>query len=433
MALIMGCASRYERYGTISSGTVIDSPIEAESYRAKERENLPELGEESTLEDYLVYAALHNPGLEASFNRWKSAAERIPQAGALPDPRLHFSYSDMRREGGVSQMFPWFGKRSLDRNGAAETAKAQYEEFQAEKLKIFYEIKESYFEYYYLGREIAVTEENLKLLQYMEQVARTKYESGQENQQAVIKIQVETGNLEDRLLTLRDSARPLVAKTNAALGRPSDAPILWPKEISNESIDLSSEEFRAVLGQNSPELRAKSLLAETERISIERSRKEYYPDVEIGVSWMNEEMMTMSGPERKDLATGMISISLPLWRSKYGAGVREAETRHEAAVKEREDSENRLTSDLAMALYEYRDSERKIDLYKNTLIPKARQSLDVSNEAFISGKASSLDVIDAERVLLDFQLSYERALVDRAIRIAEIEMLVGTEIPRVRK
>jgi outer membrane protein TolC len=346
---------------------------------------------------------------------------------------LKYSYNDTSRELGVSQMFPWFGKRSLERNAAGGMARAQYEEFQAEKLRIFYEIKESYFEYYYLGREIAVTEENLKLLQYMEQVARTKYESGQEDQQAVIKIQVETGNLEDRLLTLRDSARPLVAKTNAALGRPSDAPILWPKEISNESIDLSSEEFRAVLGQTSPELRAKSLLAETERISIERSRKEYYPDVEIGVSWMNEEMMTMSGQERKDLATGMISISLPLWRSKYGAGVREAEARHEAAVREREDSENRLTSDLAMALYEYRDSERKIDLYKNTLIPKARQSLDVSNEAFISGKASSLDVIDAERVLLDFQLSYERALVDRAVKIAEIEMLVGTEIPRVGK
>ena len=44
------------------------------------------------LQDFLRVAALNNPGLEAAFDRWKAALERLPQVRALPDPRtLHAS------------------------------------------------------------------------------------------------------------------------------------------------------------------------------------------------------------------------------------------------------------------------------------------------------------------------------------------------------
>ncbi len=36
------------------------------------------LTKDSGLSDYLAYAALNNPGLEAAFNRWKAALEQIP-------------------------------------------------------------------------------------------------------------------------------------------------------------------------------------------------------------------------------------------------------------------------------------------------------------------------------------------------------------------
>ena len=46
----------------------------------------PELTEASGLADYLAYAALNNPSLEAAFNGWRAAVERVPQVRALPDP-----------------------------------------------------------------------------------------------------------------------------------------------------------------------------------------------------------------------------------------------------------------------------------------------------------------------------------------------------------
>ena len=83
-----------------------------------------------------------------------------------------------------------------------------------------------------------------------------------------------------------------------------------------------------------------------------------------------------------------------------------------------------------MALYHFRDAGRKIDLYRDTLIPKAEQSLNVTQQAFSAGQADFLDLIDTQRVLLEFKLSYERALAHRAQRLAEIEKLVGEDVPR---
>ncbi len=81
------------------------------------------------------------------------------------------------------------------------------------------------------------------------------------------------------------------------------------------------------------------------------------------------------------------------------------------------------------ALYKYRDAGRKINLYKDTLVPKAEQSLGVTMEGFMTGSGTSLDLIDAEQTLLELQLAYYRALTDQALRLAEIETLVGRELP----
>jgi outer membrane protein TolC len=87
-----------------------------------------------------------------------------------------------------------------------------------------------------------------------------------------------------------------------------------------------------------------------------------------------------------------------------------------------------LEADLKLALYHFRDAERKIDLYRDTLIPKANQSLKVAQQGFEGGKVSFISLIDAERLLLEFQLAHERALVDRAKRLAEIETLINKNL-----
>ena len=56
------------------------------------REDLPKLSAESSISDYVQYAAMNNPELSAAFNTWKADLQKIPQVTALPDPRFTYQY-----------------------------------------------------------------------------------------------------------------------------------------------------------------------------------------------------------------------------------------------------------------------------------------------------------------------------------------------------
>lgn len=450
LTVILGCASAKEKQAFNELAEVEKTQYVSESHTSAPQ-NLPTLDVKSEISDYLAYAALNNPGLEAAFNLWKAALQKVPQVRSLPDPRFTYSYfikevetraGPQRHKFGLSQMFPWFGKLDLKGDVALEAANAEAQRYEASKLKLFFEVKDVYYEYYYLARAIATTEEHMQLVDYLENVARTKYGAGEASYGDVIKAQVELGKLEDRLLTLRDLRDPVMAKLNEALNRPFNQPLPWPKAIPEEEVVFSNEEILTWLKENNPELKAMDFTVEKEKAAIDLAKKDYYPDLTLGVQYINTNPALKPPPDPetgermrvkddgKDPVIAVFSINVPLWYGKYRAGEKEARVRYLAALKQRSERENNLIADLKMVLYNFRDAERKINLYRDTLVPKAEQQQSVIQQAFAAGRTDFLDVIDAERTLLEFQLSFERALANRAQRLAQLEMLVGKEIPR---
>ena len=403
-----------------------------------ENDSRVELTDTSTLSDYLAYAALHNPGLEAAFNRWKASLEKIPQVRSLPDPRFTYAYfienvetrvGPQRHKLDLSQSFPWFGKLDLLGDVALEESNIQKQAYEMLKIKLFYKVKETYFEYYYLSKSIVITEENMKLLSYFETVTQTKYTTGKASQADVIKAQVELGKLEERLLSLRDLREPVTAKLNAVLNRPADAPLPWPSSIQDNDIALRDDEIVKQIIENNPDLKALEFKIEKVTKSKELAKKQFYPNIMLGLSYVETGTSSMPGTKDsgKDPVMTMLSINLPIWRNKYRAAVNETEIRRKSAVRERENRENMIIADLKSALYNYRDAGRKKELFRDTLIPKAKQALNVTQTAFESGKKDFLSLIDIQRTLLEFELSYERALTNRAKFRAQVEMLMGRD------
>ncbi|MBN1346929.1 MAG: TolC family protein [Phycisphaerae bacterium] len=481
MAFLHGCESSQRRRGVEDMAPAARSFVGRAAPDAEsEARTLPVLDEKATLADYLTYAALNNPGLEAAFNRWKAKLERIPQVRALPDPRFTYGYfirevetrvGPQRQRVGLSQVFPWFGKLSLRGDVAAEAAEAEHQRYEAAKLQLFYEVRYAYCEYYYLSRAVEVVGENKALVAYLESVARTKYKTSAAQHADVIRAQVELGKLEDQLRSLQEFRQPIVARLNAALNRASDAALPWPKSLPDDQVELSDARLVEWLEQASPELKALDYEIAKERQSIELAKKAYFPDLTVGVDYTEVgDAVRPDAPGWRSpaaqrsaarLAQGMgdaldvstigqsfipgdrpgdsgqdawmlwFSVNLPIWVDKYSAGEREARAKYRAAVQAKAERENTLVAKVKMSLYYFRDAERKIDLYRDTLVPKASESLKTTEVGFRAGTSTFLDLIDAERALLEFQLSYERAQVNRAQRLAELEMLVGKEVPRM--
>jgi outer membrane protein TolC len=435
---ICGCATQAER----RAFQQFDRAERQAYVQAPEEQALPVLNEEASLPDYLAYAAFNNPGLEAAFYTWKAELEKIPQVRSLPDPHFTYAYfieqietrvGPQRQKFGISQMFPWYRKLLLRGDVALEKANAARERYEAKKLALFFTVKDAYAEYYYLSQAIALTKENVALVKYLEQVARTKYMVGAAGHPAVIKAQVELGRLDDRLRSLEDLRQPLAAKLNAALGRPADVEIPWPKALPEEGILIADEELLSWLKDANPELRALRHNIEAARQSIQLAKQLYFPDITLGVDYIDtEEALMPTVPDSgKDPVVVMLMVSVPIWYERYRAAVRESEAKLRMAKRMLADKEYMLESEMELALFKVRDAERKIDLFRDTLIPKAKQSLQAAEAGFKAGETDFLSLLDAQRLFLEFELSHERAVADYTQGLSKLERLVGQELPRL--
>jgi outer membrane protein TolC len=402
---------------------------------------LPELGETSTLDDYVLFALLNNPGLRASFDRWKAALEKVGPARTLPDPR--FTYANYIKEVetrvgpqehkfGLAQTFPWLGKLDLRGEMALQAAHAEHQRYEAAKLNLIYRVKKIYYEYCYLGQAIEIAKDNVILLTHLESVARAKYKGGAGRQSAVIKSQVELGKLEDRLISLQDSMRPVVAKLNISLNRPAHFSLPKPMPLPLKQQNLSDAELISLLRTENPNLKVFDFMIAREDLAVELAKKDYYPDVTLGVDYIDTASRSDMDPEDngKDPVIAKVSVNVPIWHRKYEGAKNAAKARRRSVIRERKEKENSFIADLEMALYKLRDADRKISLYRDSLLPIAGQNIKVTQLAFTADKAGFLDLIDSQRILLGFQLDHKRAIADSAQRQAEIEMLTGGDIER---
>ncbi len=165
--------------------------------------------------------------------------------------------------------------------------------------------------------------------------------------------------------------------------------------------------------------------------ALDLAELRYYPDITAGLSYMGTGSAVMSGVDEsgKDPILATLSINLPLWWNAYRAGEREKRARLREARRTVEDRSRALESELELAIYNLKDAGRKIDLYGDSLIPQARESLEATRASFRTGDADILTLLDAERTLLEFRLERERAVANHLKSVARVEMLVGRPMP----
>lgn len=385
-----------------------------------------------TLADYLNYAILNNAQLKAQFEDWKAALEKIPQAKALEDPKFTYGYymrqSDMQMNQmmGIMQMFPWLGTIEARTDVASAKAKSARQRFEAAKLKLVQQVKESYYEYTYLAVATDVAKENLELLIHFEEVARTKYTTAAATHPDIIRAQVELATIEDVLKSLEKLREPMTAKLNAILNRPADSNLPWPKKEQFVQIHIERQNIIEMLIQANPELAELDWEIEAAKSDIELAKKKFYPDLGVGVEWTQFEKS--GGNSGRDAVALMFQINLPLWRDSYKAGENQARAMARKAQYQKTDVENKKIADAVGVLYDLDDSQRKINLYSQTLIPKTEELVQASESAYKSGTVDFLSLIDSQRMLLQYRLDYERSVTNYQQKLAELEMLIGKEL-----
>ena len=301
--------------------------------------------------------------------------------------------------------------------------------FRSARLETLAQTRTAYYEFAYLGRANQIAQANLDLLRHFEQVVQARYRTAAGTHPDIIRAQIELAMIEDEMITLRRKKKPAAAMVNAVLNRAAELDLPWPQQSPMPAEPVDETQVIAAMLDNNPELSAMSFEIAAARHRVELAHKRYRPDVTLGLEWMQMDKASMAGGHRRDAYLATVSINLPLWTSRYNAGVTEARAMALSTLQNKTQLESDLAAQAVELMFVIEDTRRKATLYQAVLIPKTKEMLDVSEQAYRAGGIDFLNLIDAQRKLLEFELAYERTRADHLTGLAGLEALVGGTVP----
>jgi len=385
------------------------------------------------LNRYLQISAENNPGLKAKFNEYMAALEVAPQVKALPDPEVAFGYfiSPVETRVGpqqfkfsASQMFPWIGTLKAKENAAMQSAKAKYEAFEESKSKLFNEIKSTYFNIYFNRKGIEITLENIDILQTFRNLAIIKFEAGLVSAVDEYRLEIEIGELENQLALLRDKQLLLEVMFNNLLNIDKHSAVITPEFLWTEDFPLTKQAAMDSIRRLNHQL----LNLDFQQIALQYQQEVANlmgkPSFKVGLDY------TIVGKgDNNFVGTDAFmfpnaGITIPLYRNKYKAIVKEVVYLATAKENEKADKTNMLETLFENGWKDYLDANRRISLYISQL-NLAQKSVRLLEIDYTTGNKYLEEILRMERKVLKFNLELEKAKADKQAAISFIHYLMG--------
>lgn len=390
----------------------------------------------------------------------------------------------------LMQMFPWFGMLGTQKDEASKMALARYEVFRDAKNSLFYQVKNNWYELYRLEEEIRITKENMGILKKYERLALIRFQSagtsstsgstgstampgntgqslgssmnsmgsgmntgstsatanagtvtqaqmgssasmgtGSSGMSDVLRVRMEIKELENTLALLESSRKPLQVMFNTLLNRNINDSITIADTLAIDAFAIDRLILLDSITQNNPML--KMLDAEEEAYESQKrmTKLQGRPMFGVGVEYMLlsprvEDGMSMGG---HDMVMPMVSLTIPIYRKKYGAMQKEAEFKQLAVQQRREKTANQLAVEWSTALRDLDDANRRSKLYEEQS-DLAKQTLDLLMTAYATNGRDFEEVLRVQQQLLDYRLQLVNAIVDQHNTIALLENLAATEL-----
>ncbi|MCG6926410.1 MAG: TolC family protein [Acidobacteria bacterium] len=399
--------------------------------------------EDPVLRELVRDSLERNPALATSIAVARASLHQAPQAQALPDPVVGVTgylsspetrVGPQRLMATLSQRLPWKGKRRLRQEAAMRRSEALVSDVSARRLDLVTEVRRLSLEIAYLDAYRSVVETDRETLIHYEQLARARYASGSGIEQGVIKIQAEITKDDNRLLEIATRRATLVAELNALRDRPQESPV---PEIALPGRTRTAPPVpivRARALEARPELDAAGAELARADTMVEIARREYKPDVTLGATYGLVTARSDLAPgitvpnDGKDVFGLSVSVNLPIKRGRLDAGLEEATEQRLAAVEHRRDVSASVDRAVGELVERLRLSGEQVGLFERVLLIQAEQSLRSAESGYAAGNLNSLDLLDAERVLLEVRTGIERARADHAIALARLEGAIGAPL-----
>ncbi|MDY0213246.1 MAG: TolC family protein [Desulfuromonadaceae bacterium] len=393
------------------------------------------------LEALVNEALANNPDLKAARERWQMYEHKVLPAQSLDDPRLSLSFSsypvdsfqsdetnmtgnDLR----IEQSFPFPGK--LDAKGKAAQQQALWYKgvYEDARMQLAMQVKDTWYNLYYQDRAIAITLKNIALLDDFTHLTATRYEVGAGLQQDVLKAQIESSKLTERLLTLRQQRISLLVEFNRLLARQSTSPLKLPEKIEIQEVTTDVTRLQEEASTHRPLFASYSSLIDQYQAQKNLAELDYYPDFNVFVGYRVRDNNLPDGGT--DYLSAGVSINLPIWREKRGAQVAEASSGIHMARRQYDNFRAQVFANIHDVHAQLEKNHTLVDLFESGILPQAQQTFEASLMAYQVGDVDFLSLLDSLLTLYRYEIDYYRSVSDYQRSIAGLEAISGVALKK---
>ncbi len=338
--------------------------------------------------------------------------ERVPQAGALPDPTLSLGIQNDGFRGiqigkmetsfwqvMVSQGLPWPGKRGLREDVARLSADEAGTATARLRLGTEADVRRAYLDLLVVRERLALLDDLERIWQRSIGTARARYESGDAAQSDVMRAQLELNRLQQRRWSMKADEAARLQALNRLRGHPLDEPIPSGAAVRDLPLPALPDLAAAVADAEarSPELAGAKLASSQAEAVTRLARRDRYPDLSVQVG-----IMPRGGLD--PMWTAGVSVGLPIWSGrKQSRAVAEGEARASASAQGTEAVGQVLRMRVAERRTALTSLLETIRIYRQGLLVQSQATTESTLAQYRVGKVTFASVLEANAGYLSDQ------------------------------
>lgn len=398
-------------------------------------------GEGQSVEYFIGIAVSSHPRVRAARARVVAASNRVPQAQSLEDPLLSNNFypiSDQAlqtaagRAGNtlsLAQKYPWPEKRwtkgaIAEREMRIAAAKLAQTELEVEEM-----VRLAYYELWFSDRAIEITEDNLQIAAELVKLAEARNAAGG-SQQDILRAQLQVDNLDNRIIELHRQKALAQADLAALVQQPEMIGIEPTAEIDVTRVPERLDALFVAAQQCSPRLRELRWAISRNRQKQELACLGKYPDLVLGAGWqtMTETAALSPVANGHDNVNFVVGITLPIWRDRIDAAIREASAEVAASSRDFNDARDDAFRQIRRLSEQAFAADEQVRLYNQRILPRAKRALQLASAEYRGRQVDFGEVASGFTEVLMFELQVVRVQATLAGTMAQLHRAVGCEV-----
>lgn len=366
---------------------------------------------EMDLQDLTDLALQRNPRLQQVALEIDAVQGRVLQASLYPNPQVTLSGEEIGSRGGIHTL-PQVSTPIVTANkiqlatavALREVNQAQLSLYQ-QRFVLLTEVRRGYVDVLELQLRLAVLTQMIKL-------ARQSYENANQLLQGkiiaeldVLPFEVRLRELEAELQAAQREKQARLRQLGATIGVPDFAVKKIAGSLTGALPEYDFDQAKDLLVKAHPAIVSAEVGIHRAQLVVQREQARGVPNFSVGVGYQH------NFNEHVNQATYQVQIPIPLFNRNQG-NVRSAQAQLAQSAQEVDRIRYLLTGQLATAFGEYAAAKQRVDLYRESILPKADRSYELAIRAFRGGQFQYLRVLQAQNILVDSRLRYVELLAE---------------------